>query len=326
MCLYIVLYIISLLSFAPKSSSRTPNLALTLSPVLPVPISMALSKPIPDEPNGLDLESIGYDYDTNWDNCDYVDPATLSDKVDAQDLLVIQWNLRGVRGKLDDIEDFLNNTLEQKVGIVIVCETWLNNNSPPLPPIKGYNFVGKPRLDRKGGGVGFIIRKDIVFRRKAELEVDSTVLENMIIEVKGKINILMCSGYRPPNTSTVDFINKYEKVLKNMTNHKYTTSVIGIDHNLDFIKHSMHSPTQLYLTQNLDYHMTPTITRPTRITQTSATLIDNLFISLKLQDNYKSGILINDTSDHLPCYVILLDTTGHKSCLQKYHFVGLPKR
>ena len=123
MHLYIVLYIISLLSFAPESSSRTPNLSLTLSPVLPVPISMALSKPIPDEPNGLDLESIGYDYDTNWDNCDYVDPATLSDKIDAQDLLVIQWNLRGVRGKLDDIEDFLNNTLEQKVGIVIICET-----------------------------------------------------------------------------------------------------------------------------------------------------------------------------------------------------------
>ena len=66
--------------------------------------------------------------------------------------------------------------------------------------------------------------------------------------------------------------------------------------------------------------MIPTITRLTRITQTSATLIDNLFISQKLQDNYKSGILINDTSDHLPCYVILPDTTRHKSCLQKVSF------
>ena len=142
----------------------------------------------------------------------------------------------------------------------------------------------------------------------------------MVIEVKCQTNILMCSGYRPPNTSTLDFIDGYENILKNMTNHKHTNSVIGIDHNLDFIKHNKHNPTQLYLTQNLDYHMVPTITRPTRITHNSATLSDNLFVSQKLQDNYKSSILINDISDHLPCYVILLDVTEHKSSLQTVTF------
>ena len=130
---------------------------------------MSLSKPVFEGPKGVDLESINYDYDINWDSCDYVDPVSLPNNVSAQDLLIIQWNLRGLRGKLDDIEDFLNNTLEQIVGIVIMCETWLNNKSPPLPPMKGYTFVGKPRIDRKGGGVGFLIRKDIIFRRKEEL-------------------------------------------------------------------------------------------------------------------------------------------------------------
>ena len=234
--------------------------------------------------------------------------------------MVLQWNLRGLRGKLDDIEDLLNNTLEQKVGIAIICETWLNNKSPPLPPIKGYTFAGKPRLYRKGGGVGILIRNDIVFRRKEELEVKSNVLENMIIKVKCQTNILMCSGYRPPNTSPVDFSTDYENILKNGANHKHTNSVIDIDNNLDFIKHSRHNPTQLYLTQNLDSHMIHTITRPTRITQNSATLIDNLFISQKLQDNYKSGILIYDTSDHLPCYVILSDATNHKPSPQKISY------
>ena len=127
-----------------------------------------------------------------------MDPTSLSDNISDQDLLIVQWNLRGLRGKLDDIEDFLNNTLEQRVGIVIICETWLNNKSPPLPPIKGYTFVGKPRIDRKGSGVGFLIRKDIIFRRKSELEIDGKILENMIIEVKCKTNLLLCSSYRPP--------------------------------------------------------------------------------------------------------------------------------
>ena len=115
---------------------------------------MSLSKPASEEPSHKNFESISFDYNTNWDSCDYVDPTSLSDNANAQELLIIQWNLRGIRGKLDEIEDFLNNTVEQKVGIVIICETWLNNKSPQLPPIKGYTFIGKPRIDRKGGGLG----------------------------------------------------------------------------------------------------------------------------------------------------------------------------
>ena len=49
--------------------------------------------------------------------------------------------------------------------------------------------------------------------------------------------------------------------------------------------------------------MMPTITRPTRVTQTSATLIDNVFISKRLQNNYSSLILIDDISDHFPSIV-----------------------
>ena len=49
----------------------------------------------------------------------------------------------------------------------------------------------------------------------------------------------------------------------------------------------------------------PTITKPSRITKSSATLIDNIFISKKLQKQYKSGLIINDSSDHLPCFNVL---------------------
>ena len=51
--------------------------------------------------------------------------------------------------------------------------------------------------------------------------------------------------------------------------------------------------------------MMPTITRPTRVTQTSATLIDNVFISKRLQNNYSSLILIDDVNDHFPSIVFL---------------------
>ena len=45
----------------------------------------------------------------------------------------------------------------------------------------------------------------------------------------------------------------------------------------------------------------PVITRPTRITCQSKTLIDNIFTS-DVKSNIQSGLLINDTSDHLPIF------------------------
>ena len=52
----------------------------------------------------------------------------------------------------------------------------------------------------------------------------------------------------------------------------------------------------------------PTITRPSRITQTSATLIDNIFINEKFQRDYDSALQVTDTSDHLPIMCLLKQT------------------
>ena len=45
----------------------------------------------------------------------------------------------------------------------------------------------------------------------------------------------------------------------------------------------------------------PTITKPSRITHTSATLIDNIFISENLTKRFVSNIIVDDISDHLIC-------------------------
>ena len=55
----------------------------------------------------------------------------------------------------------------------------------------------------------------------------------------------------------------------------------------------------------------PTITRPTRITQRSATLIDNIFVSSKLHRNFDSMIILDDISDHLPTLTLLKQTKLH---------------
>ena len=59
----------------------------------------------------------------------------------------------------------------------------------------------------------------------------------------------------------------------------------------------------------------PTITRPTKITKSSATLIDTIFVSQTLCGNYSSSILVDDISDHLPsiCIIKSLKSVKNKS-------------
>ena len=54
----------------------------------------------------------------------------------------------------------------------------------------------------------------------------------------------------------------------------------------------------------------PYITRPTRITEYTATLIDHIFIRLphcKIAAPVRAGVLFNDMTDHLPISIFLLD-------------------
>ena len=83
------------------------------------------------------------------------------------------------------------------------------------------------------------------------------------------------------------------------------TIIIGLDHNMDFLKSAEHTLTNDFIQSNLDFGLVPTITRPTRITHSSATLIDNIIVSQNLCGRYASSVLINDISDHLPTACII---------------------
>ena len=83
--------------------------------------------------------------------------------------------------------------------------------------------------------------------------------------------------------------------------------MIGLDHNLDLLKSHLNQPTNDFIELNLDRELIPCITKPIRITNKSATLIDNILISRSLQRNYTSFVVIEDISDHFACLVVLKD-------------------
>ena len=81
-----------------------------------------------------------------------------------------------------------------------------------------------------------------------------------------------------------------------------------MDHNMDLLKSEAHTQTRKFLETLHDENLFPAITRPSRIMQTSATLIDNVFLSEILYRQFDSALLIRDTSDHLPSLVLIKQT------------------
>ena len=91
------------------------------------------------------------------------------------------------------------------------------------------------------------------------------------------------------------------------------------DFNIDLLKVDIDRPTHDYLGYIYSYSILPTIYKPTRITATTATIIDNILTNN--EDISQSFILVTDISDHLPTVLtIYLEIAIQKSCSKKTTF------
>ena len=121
------------------------------------------------------------------------------------------------------------------------------------------------------------------------------------------------SCYRVPNTNQLQFLKEYKTLLNTVCSQEGHV-IIGMDHNLDLLKNTVHKNTQEFLELNLGWRLLPCISKPTRITHSTTTLIDNIFRTVDLHGSCKSYILIDDISDHMPCLTILNDVFLTNTC------------
>ena len=250
--------------------------------------------------NTMNNVELGYNM---TDSCEYIDYECIGElKASQNDLRVVQINTQGIKSKLDEL-DMLISDLKQP-DIIIISETWLKSGEEKFINIKGYTFEGIPRECKKGGGVGFLIKHGLIYRELIDLNKSSNdpTFEHYFIELKGNHqNVILGSIYRPPNTNLDRFMVEYKSSLDRLNNMKNKEIILGMDHNINFLKHDVHPKTQEFIELNLDMNLLPVITKPTRVSTTSATLIDNIFVSNRLQHSINSAVIITDISDHFPC-------------------------
>ena len=252
----------------------------------------------------FDRIDLGFN-DEYLDHCDYLDYSTIScDTKCANTLMVLQLNARGVLNKRDSLMSlFADIKKDNRVDVALLVETWLTKSNTKRFMVPGYKFLGSHRKNKRGGGVGILVSQDMDCRPRHDLSLQVPDFESLTVEIKTHNNsFFVCSVYRPPNSRVREFLKYYKKLLHKFTSAQQERLILGLDHNLNLLKHNIHAPTQEFIDINLDLNLIPTITKPTRITKTSATLLDNIIVGKQFH-NFAANIAISDISDHLPIVI-----------------------
>ena len=208
-------------------------------------------------------------------------------------------NITSLVKHIDELRIYLSNNV---IDVLAINETRLDStvgdNEVHIP---GYEIVRRDRDSngRFGGGVCFYIRSCINFSVRHDLSFEQ--LENLCISVnKPRAKpFLITTWYRPPN-SPVAMFNYFEILLGMLDSENIEYYLMG-DFNCDLSSTVLdHDSKSLMDIADL-YNLSQLINEPTRITDSSSTLLDHIFTNTP-DKVVCSGVSHVSISDHSLIY------------------------
>ena len=160
--------------------------------------------------------------------------------------------------------------------------------------------------------------KHLNYLERPDLAIYDNDIESVFIEISkdnlhsGK-NIIVGVLYRPPGNDIRTFNEKLELILQKIRRENKISYILG-DFNINLLNNDCHQPTGEFFDLMANTTFLPLITRPTRVTANSATLIDNIFTNhfdSSLQSS--EGILVTDITDHYPIFHINRQITAYET-------------
>ena len=126
------------------------------------------------------------------------------------------------------------------------------------------------------------------------------VLLNVFFFLPNNEKFLIAVIYRTPSSSIADFFDKFKNLLSVISNLRMPLFILG-DFNIDLMGCLPSSLQRIdrhvlqFLECNLSHGMSPVCFIPTRITNSSFSLIDNIFAPYTCEATF---VVMGDTSDH----------------------------
>ena len=236
--------------------------------------------------------------------CDYYTEEKFNDTVNLDNnFSVIHFNCRSLYANFAKIQEYIRS-FKHTFSVIALSETWLDEDRGVDFCMEGYELHHCSRRDKRGGGVALFVTTDFKCRIVECMTTAITDLFECVtveIDMENKRNAVVTCIYRTPGSKIETFNEHLEKVLCQL-NEKKMYILCG-DVNIDLLSLHRQVPASDYLEMLYSRGLYPLITKPTRITSTCSTLIDHIFTNI-LESKTKSGVLINDISDHLPVFLV----------------------
>ena len=183
-----------------------------------------------------------------------------------------------------------------------MSETWLSQSIEDLYSLPGYSTFFCSRKSGVGGGSALYIA-DHLYPEQLSCPIFTTA-EVVCAKIRiDNTNIVLCQVYRSPNTDKFIFNNELEQCLIWLSKMNKTTLITG-DFNFDLFSMDTSTSIKTFFTTLLSHAFFPTISRTTRLSHPSSSLLDNIFCN-DLSKVIHSGIILSDLSDHFPVFCSL---------------------
>ena len=186
--------------------------------------------------------------------------------------------------------------INYEFSIICLQETWLEEGADLSQfHISNYRCVSQGKYCSQHGGLITYVHVTYDFE-EISIPIRSNIWECLVLLIRnnGGKYMYISNIYRPPNENlTSALIEKFTDELSSFLltlNHSNSTVLIY----KIIIKD--------YFNNIIALGLIPYIKLPTRVTDSSATLIDNIFCN---NPDIRAGILLSDISDHYPYFCAL---------------------
>lgn len=216
---------------------------------------------------------------------------------------IMHLNIRSASKNLDEFQVFLQS-LSVDFSVIVLSETWLNSEAEWID-IPGYTSYHTIRPNRRGGGVSVLVRSNLKSSLLPDYSIQCDTFESCSVRLVLDNKICNIVGiYRPPDKSISNFNDAFFSKFAVDEIVKTDCFILG-DFNVDIGNPNLSDPASVYISEFKSINFTPHISMPTRVGNSTETLIDQIwFNSLS---PCESGVFPISITDHHPIFLSVPD-------------------
>ena len=214
-------------------------------------------------------------------------------------LKLLYTNIRSIRQtqKFEDLKCRLD--ISSKFDIIVIVASWLKEEEQDYFQLKDYDLVTLNRKDRVGGGIMVYVHASWQSNLTTSLNTVNAKHQFLTLHLSHQnlsLNYHLTVVYNPSVSNISTFLLDFSNYLSSLIQTPKDERILIGDFNINLNSDSQQAIEYLSILDSFGYTLA-NHKFPTRISDTSSTLLDHIFLSSTINQAHISNIS-DDLSDH----------------------------